>query len=25
VQMDADMAMALCVLANEALSRRKAH
>lgn len=25
VQMDADMAMALCLLASEALSRRRAH
>jgi len=25
VQIDADMAMALCLLANEALNRRKAH
>lgn len=25
VQMDTDMAMALCILANEALHRRKAH
>lgn len=25
VQMDADMAMALCLLANEALERRRAH
>lgn len=25
VQMDADMAMALCILANEALNKRKAH
>lgn len=25
VQMDSDMAMALCILANEALTRRNAH